>query len=226
MLPIVIAVLIWAFFAFDLSRYLTFDYIRQQQSALAAFHATHPVLTICMYMGIYILASALSLPGAVIITLAGGALFGLVLGAIVVSFASTIGATLAFLASRFLLRNWVQHRFGNRLKAINDGMRKDGMFYLFTLRLIPIFPFFIINLVMGVTTIKTIHYYWVSQLGMLAGTVVYVNAGTQLARLESPQGILSPGLLLSFALLGIFPLAAKKTVQAIKHAKSKNHASV
>jgi pyruvate/2-oxoglutarate dehydrogenase complex dihydrolipoamide dehydrogenase (E3) component/uncharacterized membrane protein YdjX (TVP38/TMEM64 family) len=172
-----------------------------------------------IYFLIYIAVTALSLPGAVIMTLAGGALFGLWTGLLLVSFASSIGATLAFLASRFLLRDWVQDRFGNRLAAINAGMAKDGAFYLFTLRLVPVFPFFIINLVMGLTPIKTRTFYWVSQVGMLAGTAVYVNAGTQLAQLEGLSGILSPGLLGSFVLLGIFPLLAKKLVAVVQARK-------
>ncbi|MEX1303389.1 MAG: TVP38/TMEM64 family protein, partial [Desulfotignum sp.] len=167
----------------------------------------------------YITVTALSLPGAAVMTLAGGALFGLVTGTVVISFASTIGATLAFLVSRFLLKNWVQNRFKDKLHAINRGIERDGAFYLFTLRLVPVFPFFIINLVMGLTPIRTIRFYLVSQLGMLPGTLVYVNAGTQLAQIDSLKDIVSPGLLLSFALLGMFPLLAKKGVALINRKK-------
>ena len=172
-----------------------------------------------VYFLIYVAVTALSLPGAVVMTLAGGALFGLWVGLLVVSFASSIGATLAFLASRLLLRDWVQGRFGDRLAAVNAGIAKDGAFYLFTLRLVPLFPFFVINLLMGLTPIKTRTFYWVSQVGMLAGTLVFVNAGTQLAKLDSLSGILSPALLGSFALLGVFPLLAKKLVAIVQARK-------
>jgi uncharacterized membrane protein YdjX (TVP38/TMEM64 family) len=171
---------------------------------------------IASYTLIYIAVTALSLPGAAVMTLAGGGLFGLLVGTIVVSFASTIGATLAFLVSRFLLRDWVQTKFNDKLQPINDGIEADGAFYLFTLRLVPAFPFFIINLVMGLTPIKTIQFYLTSQIGMLAGTIVFVNAGTHLSKIDSLNGILSPGLLISFILLGIFPFLAKKGLNIIK----------
>jgi uncharacterized membrane protein YdjX (TVP38/TMEM64 family) len=167
-------------------------------------------------MLIYIVATALSLPGAVILTLAGGALFGLVTGTIVISFASTIGATLACMVSRFLLRDWVQKRFGDKLQRINEGMEREGGFYLFTLRLIPVFPFFVINLAMGLTRIKLSTYYLISQLGMLPATLVYVNAGKELGQLNSLAGILSPGLIFSFVLLGLFPLTVKKIMARLK----------
>ena len=215
----VIAALLVAFFAFDLGRFLTLDALKASQLTFAAWYAESPWLVAGSYFLIYIAVTALSLPGAVIMTLAGGALFGLWTGLLLVSFASSIGASLAFLASRFLLRDWVQSRFGGRLAAINAGMQKDGAFYLLTLRLVPVFPFFIINLVMGLTPIKTRTFYWVSQVGMLAGTAVYVNAGTQLAQLEGLSGILSPGLLGSFVLLGIFPLLAKKLVAIVQARK-------
>jgi pyruvate/2-oxoglutarate dehydrogenase complex dihydrolipoamide dehydrogenase (E3) component/uncharacterized membrane protein YdjX (TVP38/TMEM64 family) len=200
------------FFAFDLSSYLTLDYIKQQQNAFARFYQAHAALTLLVYFLAYVLMAALSLPGAAVMTLAGGALFGLGPGLVVVSFASTIGATLAFWAARFLLRDTIQKRFGDKLAAVNAGIAKDGAFYLFTLRLVPVFPFFVINLVMGLTPIRTGVFYLVSQLGMLPGTLVYVNAGTRLAAVESVGDILSPALLVSFALLGIFPLAAKAAV--------------
>ncbi len=206
----VIAVLIASFFIFDLGQYLTLGYLKSQQQVFNDYYANNRFSTLLSYFVIYILVTALSLPGAAVMTLAGGALFGLWTAVIVVSFASSIGATLAFLASRFLLRDWVQGKFGDKLQAINEGVEKEGAFYLFSLRLVPLFPFFVINLVMGLTPLKTSLYYIVSQIGMLAGTFVYVNAGTQLGQLESAGGILSPGLLISFALLGIFPLVAKR----------------
>jgi len=207
-----VAALLAAFFAFDLGRFLTLDALKASQTQFAAQYAATPYLVMGAYFVIYVVVTALSLPGAAVMTLAGGALFGLATGTLLVSFASSLGATLAFLAARFVLRDAVQNRFGNRLAAINAGIEKDGAFYLFTLRLVPAFPFFVINLLMGLTPIRTRTFYWVSQVGMLAGTLVYVNAGTQLARIDSLAGILSPGLVASFALLGIFPLIAKKIV--------------
>ncbi|BCS99005.1 pyridine nucleotide-disulfide oxidoreductase [Desulfoluna limicola] len=213
---LIVAILVVLFFAFDLQELLTLSALKEKQAEFGAFYADHAFSTIALYFLIYVAVAALSLPGAAVMTLAGGALFGFFTGFIVVSFASTIGATLAFLVSRFILRDMVQAKFGNRLEAINEGIKKDGAFYLFTLRLVPIFPFFVINLVMGLTPIRTLTFYWVSQLGMLAGTMVYVNAGTQLARIEALSGILSPGLLFSFVLLGIFPLAARKITDSVK----------
>jgi uncharacterized membrane protein YdjX (TVP38/TMEM64 family) len=218
-----IIALVVLFFVLDLNRFLSLEYIKSQQEMLIAYYRENTVTTIGIYMVIYVIVTALSLPGAAVMTLAGGALFGLLTGTVVVSFASTIGATLAFLVSRFLLKDWVQARFKDKLQAINKGIEKEGAFYLFTLRLVPVFPFFIINLVMGLTPITTIRFYLVSQIGMLAGTLVYVNAGTQLGQIDSLQGILSPGLLLSFALLGIFPLLAKKGVSLIKKKKGNDH---
>lgn len=205
-----VAVLLAAFFVFDLGQYLTLDYLKGQQQAFNAYYLDHRLSTLLIYFLVYVLVTALSLPGAAVMTLAGGALFGLWTALIVVSFASSIGATLAFLVSRFLLRDWVQARFSGKLWAINRGVEKEGGFYLFSLRLVPIFPFFVINLVMGLTPIKTGLFYLVSQFGMLPGTFVYVNAGTQLGQLQSAGGILSPSLLISFALLGVFPLLAKR----------------
>lgn len=218
-----IIVLVVLFFVLDLNRFLSLEYLKSQQEMLLAFYRENTAATIGIYMVIYILVTALSLPGAAVMTLAGGGFFGLLTGTVVVSFASTIGATLAFLVSRFLLKDWVQARFKDKLRAINKGIETEGAFYLFTLRLVPVFPFFIINLVMGLTPIKTIRFYLVSQIGMLPGTLVYVNAGTQLGQIDSLQGILSPDLLLSFVLLGIFPLLAKKAVSLIKKKKGKIH---
>jgi len=213
------AVLVAIFFALDLQQYLTLDYLKESQTRFADLYHAKPVLVIGAYMGIYILVTALSLPGAAILTLAGGALFGLVTGLIVVSFASSIGATLACLVARFVLRDWVQNTFGDKLSTINEGIAKEGAFYLFTLRLIPVFPFFVINLVMGLTKMKLFTFYWVSQLGMLAGTAVFVNAGKELAKIDSLSGILSFGLIGSFVILGLFPLFVKKLVTFIQARK-------
>lgn len=218
-LLLVIAGLIALFFSFDLQHYLTLDSLKSQQAAIADYRQNHPLPAIALYAALYIAVTALSLPGAAILTLAGGAVFGVLWGTLIVSFASSIGATLAFLAARFLFRDWVKSRFSARLQAIDDGIHREGAFYLFTLRLVPLFPFFMINLAMGLTPIKTRTFYWVSQIGMLAGTVVYVNAGTQLAKLDSLAGILSPALLGSFALLGVFPLGAKKMLEFIQKRK-------
>ncbi|MCK4910089.1 MAG: TVP38/TMEM64 family protein [Thermodesulfovibrionales bacterium] len=198
------------FFAFDLGRFLTLEYARASQETFNAYYTDNAIVVIAGFMLLYIAVAALSLPGAAALTIAGGALLGLVNGTIAVSFASTIGATLACAASRFVLRDWVQGRFGGRLAAINRGVEREGRFYLFTLRLIPLFPFFVINLLMGLTRLPLRSFYWVSQVGMLPGTIVYVNAGRELAKLESFSGILSPGLIISFALLGLFPITAKK----------------
>ncbi len=218
-LILLIFALLIAFFAFDFGQYLTLEYLKSQQAAFNDYYQQNRFSTLLSYFVVYITVTALSLPGATVMTLAGGALFGLWTALIVVSFASSIGATLAFLVSRFLLRDWVQGKFGDKLKAINDGVEKEGAFYLFSLRLVPLFPFFVINLVMGLTPLKTSLFYLVSQVGMLAGTIVYVNAGTQIGQLESAGGILSPGLILSFALLGIFPLVAKKLLTIVQARK-------
>jgi len=205
-----IVLLIILFKVFGLDQYLTLSYLKEQQVHFAELYAQNRVLVIGIYMLVYIIVTALSLPGAAVMTLAGGGMFGLVTGTIVVSFASTIGATFACIVARYLLRDWVQKKFGDKLTKINEGMDKEGGFYLFSLRLVPIFPFFIINLVMGLTSIKMVTYYWVSQLGMLPATIVFVNAGKELAKLENLSGILSPGLLISFALLGLLPIITKK----------------
>lgn len=210
------AALVALFFLFDLQRYLSLAEIKTHQEVFQQVYASNRMLSLIGYFALYVLVTALSLPGAVIMTLAGGALFGFLPALIVVSFASAIGATLAFLVSRFLLRDWVQHKFRERLQVLNAGIENEGGFYLFTLRLVPIFPFFVINLVMGLTPMRTSTFYWVSQLGMLAGTAVYVNAGTRLGQMQTVNGILSAELLLSFALLGVFPLLARKTVALMK----------
>jgi len=215
----VIAASVAFYFAFDLGQYLSLDYFKTQQAAIESYRVSHPGQAALAFFAIYVAVTGLSLPGAALMTLVGGAIFGLLWGTLIISFASTIGATLAFLAARFLLRDGVQRRFGDRLGAINSGIAKDGPFYLFTLRLVPIFPFFVINLLMGLTGLRTSTFYWVSQLGMLPATLVYVNAGREIGRIESLAGILSPGLLLSFALLGIFPLLARKAIAFVKARK-------
>ncbi|HEX2198441.1 MAG TPA: TVP38/TMEM64 family protein, partial [Burkholderiales bacterium] len=214
---LVALVLVVAFSAFFLAggqRYFSFDYVKAQQAAVQAWHAAHPWRTGLGFFALYVAVTGLSLPGAALLSLVAGALFGLLWGTLIVSFASSIGATLALLASRFVLRDWVQARFSRQLQGLNRGMEKEGAFYLFTLRLIPAVPFFVINLAMGLTKIRARTFYWVSQLGMLPATVVFVNAGTQLARVESLQGILSLQLVGAFVLLGIFPLLAKKALDA------------
>lgn len=211
---IVAAIIAAALFKyFDLGQYLTLAYLKESQEHFYQLYREHRVMVIGGYMAIYITVTALSLPGAAVMTLAGGALFGLLVGTVVVSFASTIGATIACMVSRFLLRDWVQNKFGDRLQTINEGVSKEGAFYLFTVRLIPVFPFFIINLLMGLTKMRILTFFWVSQLGMLAGTIVFVNAGKELAKIDSLQGILSPGLLASFIILGLFPLTVKKLME-------------
>jgi len=205
-----------AFMAFDLGRYLSLDYLKQSQAGFADLYAQRPLMVVATYFGLYVLVTALSFPGAAILTLAGGAVFGLGWGLLIVSFASTLGATLAFLTARFVLRDSIEAKFAKRLADINQGIQKDGAFYLFTLRLVPLVPFFVINLVMGLTNMRVWVFYAVSQLGMLAGTAVFVNAGTQLSQITSLKGILSPALIGSFVLLGLFPLLARKAVEAIK----------
>jgi pyruvate/2-oxoglutarate dehydrogenase complex dihydrolipoamide dehydrogenase (E3) component/uncharacterized membrane protein YdjX (TVP38/TMEM64 family) len=216
LLATVIAAVVALYFGFDFGRYFSLDAFKVRQEAIENWRAAQPLTAALLFFLAYVAVTGLSLPGAAMMTLVAGAIFGLFWGTILVSFASSIGATLAFLASRFLLRDWVQSRFGERLRAINSGVAKEGGFYLFTLRLVPVFPFFMINLLMGLTPMRAATFYWVSQVGMLAGTLVYVNAGTQLAGISGLSGILSPGLIASFALLGIFPLIAKKIVEAVK----------
>jgi uncharacterized membrane protein YdjX (TVP38/TMEM64 family) len=211
-----IAAFIAAFFYFDLGQYLTLDTLKAQQSAIENYRTTNPVLAVAVYALVYVAITGLSLPGAAILTLAGGAIFGLLWGTLIVSFASTIGATLAFLAARFLFRDGVKAKFGDRLQAIDEGVAREGGFYLFTLRLVPVFPFFMINLLMGLSKMKIGTFYIVSQIGMLAGTAVYVNAGTQLGKINSLADILSPALIGSFILLGLFPLLAKKIITTFR----------
>jgi pyruvate/2-oxoglutarate dehydrogenase complex dihydrolipoamide dehydrogenase (E3) component/uncharacterized membrane protein YdjX (TVP38/TMEM64 family) len=215
-LVIIIAALIASFFIFDLNQYLTLESLKSNQQSLAEYIDANWLVAFIAYLVIYAAAAALSVPGAAILTIGAGALFGFGWGLLLASFASSIGATLAFLVSRFLLRNWVKRTFSTKLESIDKGMEKDGAFYLLSLRLVPLFPFFIINLVMGVTAIKTWTYYWVSQLGMLIGTAVYVNAGTQLVEINQLSDIVSGDLILSFILLGLFPILAKFMLAALQ----------
>ena len=220
LLVLVLILALGSFFVFDLGQYFSLEFFKSQQERINLYFEANPLQTALIFFCIYVAVTGLSLPGAAIMTLVGGAIFGLLWGTIIISFASTLGATVAFLVSRFLLRDYVQSKFARNLKAINAGIRKDGVYYLFTLRLIPLFPFFVINLVMGLTPISTLKFFLVSQVGMLPGTLVYVNAGTQIAKLDSLSGILSPALLISFALLGLFPLIAKYTVSFISARKA------
>ena len=216
-LLVICAITLYALF--DFGQYLTLDYLKAQQHEFISFYQDNQLLTISSFFAVYVLVTAVSLPGAAIMSLAAGAVFGVTVGTIIVSFASTIGATLAFLASRVLLKNYIQRKFHDKLVSINDGVRKDGAFYLFTLRLIPAFPFFVINLAMGLTPIRLWQFFWVSQIGMLPGTIVYLNAGSQIGSINALEDIFSAGLILSFVLLGIFPLIAKKFVDYLKSRK-------
>ena len=215
-LVVALVALVFAFFYFDLGDYLSLTYLKSQQARIQVYYEAHPVRSAVIYFVGYVTITALSLPAAAVLTLLGGAVFGLLVGTLLCSFAATAGATIAFLVARFLLRDMVLARFGDNLGALNRGIEKDGAFYLFTLRLVPLFPFFVVNLAMALTPIRAFTFAWVSQVGMLAGTAVYVNAGTQLARLESLDGILSPGLIGSFVLLGVFPWVARRAVEAVK----------
>jgi len=208
----VIIALVIAFWALNVGHYLTLSYLKDSAGSFRALYARHGAVVILVYFIIYVTVTALSLPGATILTLAGGALFGLLTGTLVVSFASSVGATLACFVSRFFLREWVQNRFGDKIVKVNEGIQREGPFYLFTLRLIPVFPFWMINLVMGLTRMPLLTFYWVSQLGMFAATIVFVNAGKELAKIDSLKGILSPSLFVSFVLIGILPIVVKKLV--------------
>ena len=216
---ILVVAAIAAFFIFDLGKYFSLEYFKSQQAAIEAYYQANATKTGVIFFLIYIAVTALSLPGAAIMTLVAGAIFGLLWGVVIVSFASSIGATAAFLVARFLLRDSIQAKFGDKLKAFNAGVEKEGGFYLFTLRLVPAFPFFMINVVMGLTSMKAWTFFWVSQLGMFLGTIVFVNAGTELAKITSLKGILSPGVLGAFVLLGIFPIIAKKIIDSLKARK-------
>ncbi|MGN8158009.1 FAD-dependent oxidoreductase [Salinisphaera sp. SWV1] len=219
-LLVLVCAAVAAFFVFDLGQYLDLAYFKAQQDRLQSVVAARPMLAGAVFFLIYVAVTALSLPGAAVMTLIAGALFGMLWGTLLVSFASSIGATLAFLTARFILRDWVQKKYGQRLEAINRGIARDGAFYLFTLRLVPVFPFFVINLVMGLTPIRLATFYIVSQLGMLAGTLVFVYAGTRIAAINTLSDVLSPGLLVAFVLLGVFPLVARRIIDRVQARKA------
>ncbi len=215
-LAISIIIVMILIFLFDLHNYLTLENLKSSKEKLNFYYQENPLLVLVTYFGIYLASAAFSIPGALILSLAGGALFGLTLGTLVVSFASTIGATLAMLISRYLLGDLVKKRFALQMMKINSGMLKEGAFYLFTLRLLPAVPFFAINLAMGLTRLKTLTFFWVSQLGMLPATLVYVNAGSELGEIQVMDDILSPSLIISFVLLGIFPILIKTILTTIQ----------
>lgn len=212
----IMAAAIATFFILRLDQYLSWDALRERKAALKELVEQNPIAAAAIYFAIYVAVTALSLPGALIMTLAGGFLFGLWWGSLLISFASTAGATLAFLSTRYILRDWMEHRFGDKLATLNRGVETEGGYYLFTLRLVPLFPFFVINAAMGLTRMRVFTFWWVSQLGMLPGTLIYVNAGTELGNIDKPGDILSPWLLLAFVLLGIAPLLFRWLVKWLK----------
>lgn len=216
---LVVALLVCAYLLFDLGRFLDLDYLKSVHGNAVALVADRPVVSTAVFFVLYVAVTAVSLPGAAVMTLAAGAVFGLWWGLLVVSFASALGATLAMLIARAVLGETVQRRFGAQLESVNRGLERDGGFYLFSVRMVPLFPFFVVNLVMGLTPIRTWTYYWVSQVGMLPGTFVYVFAGTQLATVEQISDVLSPGMIVALSLLGLFPLLARKSVDWIRRAR-------
>lgn len=219
-LALFFALAIALFFYFDGAQYLSLEALKAKRLLLADWVSANFLLAMLSYMGIYIAVAALSLPGALVLTLAGGALFGLLWGTLAVSFASSIGATLAFVAARFMLGDSIRTRFADRLKVIEEGIRQDGAFYLLSLRLVPLIPFFVVNLLMGLTPIRVSVFYIVSQIGMLPGTLAFVFAGTQLNEITSLKGIVSPKLLLAFAIIGLMPLVLKLLLNARNKGRS------
>lgn len=207
--------LIGAYFAFDLGRLLDLAWLKSSQADFRVYYLDHPLKSLALYFALYVAIASLSLPGAALLTVAAGAMFGFVLGVTAVSFASAIGATVAFLSSRYLLRGMAKKRFGKTVQKLNSGFENGGAFYLFSLRLVPALPYFVTNLGMGLTSMRVSTYYWVSQLAMLPGTIVYVNAGTQLAGIDSLEGIMSPGIIASFVLLALFPLIGRFLVTIV-----------
>jgi uncharacterized membrane protein YdjX (TVP38/TMEM64 family) len=216
---LLLLLLIAAFFIFDLQNYFSLDYLKSQMSSLAQWRADHPVLLAGAFFMVYVVFAALGLPVAAILTLASGAIFGFWQGLVLASFASTIGAVVAFLLTRYLFQESIQSKFGDKLQSINRGIKEEGAFYVFGLRLVPLFPFFVVNALLALTPLKVTTFYWVSQIGMLLGTGVFVYAGTQLAEIKSTSDILSPGLLIAFTLLGLFPLLAKQLLNWLRSRK-------
>lgn len=208
------------FFVFDLDKFLTLEYLKNYRQEFQFFYDQNPLLTISFFFLTYILVVGLNLPGAAVLGLAGGAMFGFTVGVVIISFASSIGATLACFFSRYLFKDYVQRKFGDRLDKVNRGFEEEGAFYLFSMRLIPAIPFVVINLIMGLTPMRLRTFYWVSQVGMLPGTMVYVNAGKELGQIDSLSGIVQPNVLISFVLLGIFPLLVKKVVGLVKNRRN------
>lgn len=219
-LVVLLAIAVLSYITLDIDQYLTLEYAQSQLSAIQDYKNENFALTAIVYFTGYVIATSLSIPGALMITLLGGAIFGVFWGTILVSFASSIGATLAFLVSRFLLREWVEQRFGRYMAPINKGIERDGNFYLFSIRMVPLFPFFVVNLLMGLTAIRTISFYWVSQVGMLTSTVIYLNAGSELSQITSLSGLVSAPVLFSLVLLGVFPLFARLFLNSVQRKKS------
>jgi uncharacterized membrane protein YdjX (TVP38/TMEM64 family) len=214
--------IISAFFYFDLGDYATLEFVKSRQIIIDEFYSQYPVRTGALFFALYVFLITLSLPAAAMLTLAAGAIFGIIWGTILVSFASSIGSTLAFLFSRYLFKDAFQEKFADKLININAGIEKEGAFYLFTIRMVPLFPLFVVNAVMGLTTIKANTFYLASQSGMLLGTIVYVNAGLQLSQIESASDIVSTEILVSLALLGLLPLISKKLISFIRSRLSEN----
>ncbi len=215
-LLILLGLLVGLFFSFDLGRFFTLETLKDQHEALQQAYRAEPFFVAGIFAAVYIVMAALSFPGATVMTLAGGAIFGVWVGVPVVLVSATIGATLAFWTARYVLRDAVQRRFGDRLETINKGLEQDGVFYLFSLRLVPVFPFFLINLLMGLTSIRSTTFFWISLVGMLAGTAAYVNAGTQLAAITHLSDVMSPALIISFVVLALFPWIARWGIGLIK----------
>ena len=209
-------VCIGLFFFLSLNEYLSFEYLQQQRSAIVDFYLAHPILFIATYIAVYVVLTGLSIPSATLLTLIGGAVFGTVTGTVVVLSASTLGAICAFVLARYVLRDYVQEKFSKYLGQVNRGVDEEGAFYLFGLRVVPVVPYFVVNFVMALTPIRLWTYYWVTQLGMLPGTILYVNSGKELGKLQSASGILSWSLMLSLVALGLFPLVAKKLVNVVR----------
>jgi len=218
-----IVVAICSYYYFNLGKFLSLEYVQLHLDFMKIYKQQHFEAFAAIFFLTYILVAALSIPGALILTITSGALFGLFWGIIISSFASSIGATLAFLASRLILREWVQNKYRDYLVPINKGIEKEGAFYLFSIRMIPLFPFFVTNLLMGLTSISVSSFYLVSQIGMFLGTIVYVNAGTELSKITSLSGLLSTPILLSFAFLGMLPLVTKYIVSFIRQ---RNHEKI